>query len=1268
MVKILNYFVNDFLERLNNLNAPSHIQQYSNRVTLILNKFLFCLKTQQNINRLFNRLCTQVKLNLLKLINKAESEKFNNIRDLSWKIIKFGLISKAHSNVYIEFFKNLPSSYSDKSNYQTEAIKNAENMEAIGNNIARITKELFSILLNLDYKLKISIIQFMVNLIWTLGQENSQNDSASKMEVDNEFSKSREFTDLKLNSVANLIGLVDEVNLFNPIDDQNNANIFIEWSKNFIDQVLECKFNLTKFLTEYLKIDHLILEEKLDLILTHLKAEKNLADFLNFYIDCNVKYRQLSRATLRLLDSISKNENLNLPIEFYQHYSECLENYLVDNQTIVNLWKDLIKLLNQSQKDFKIELLKFINCILSRINLCNPSVPAHLKTTAFQLLKDTKNFLLTAISEIDSSNEELIYLLECYYTVGLLNVLIYRFSVEKLGSTAPVLQMNSSNLENFNDFFIELNEKFNLDEKIKNEIKNFGSKKQNLRYLLQLNKLQILNVYRLNLQEITDTDFKKLKKTLLNPIFNLKEDKANEKNWNNVNKFNIEAKIKNEGFYSLVHSKSILLDNIYLIVPLIRNQSELLEQLFEMVIKLIFHFDNQEFKQKLKIDEINLNSIFNDDSLLSPLFNALLKVLIQLEDKTEMETDDSKRPPNFFQKLQEFIQNDFAEKTKIEIFESKKATKYELNSSQISLFLKMADYVPLEFLNPNYAIIYYLLTEKVNINSVELEEKCLKIYHRLMLTNIVQIIPVQKLESWLNELFGLFDKLKLSEKSKEIFDQLLKKSINYMLKENNIDVFSHFILSLIKKTQTSIGNNVTDIINLTLLQTLEKITKNQEFASEKDYEAKLNDLSEKIFEYFLKLDFLKENETFYVCSILIKNISSPRFKKDNSKDKKLDYFKALYERCLKYNKKFMKELKNLRPENSVLEMSSFYVEFVHVLILHSRKLISYHQMDVDRVEFAKLLFNLYLKYDNKQLKLTILNADEIVENTLIKIFVQSINSFDTDDFKRILSFLETEIQENLTNNNQILLKISEFLRFASNDLELNDQLKQDFGEYLQKFLIQTPPILFNLKINNQTDYLLSLLESHCGIISSKYFLLPSHLVISILQIYVSVSYDKLKLSDFVKFQELACKNINVILTRYSKKFSKLADIITNLLMKLICTTTNLSNQNILKNDDIDLAIKAAQDLERVITQLLTFKKDFSKIAPYMISEYVYKANTIPIHLAVKNILTNTLFNLISLCDTHAISQLHVVLANGPKELFKNIFQEYEKYFKYTGKV
>jgi hypothetical protein len=45
-----------------------------------------------------------------------------------------------------------------------------------------------------------------------------------------------------------------------------------------------------------------------------------------------------------------------------------------------------------------------------------------------------------------------------------------------------------------------------------------------------------------------------------------------------------------------------------------------------------------------------------------------------------------------------------------------------------------------------------------------------------------------------------------------------------------------------------------------------------------------------------------------------------------------------------------------------------------------------------------------------------------------------------------------------------------------------------------------------------------------------------------------------------------------------------------------------------------------------------------------------------------------MYNLISICDIHGISQLHVTLPVGSKELFKTTYAEYEKYWKYTGKT
>ena len=130
-------------------------------------------------------------------------------------------------------------------------------------------------------------------------------------------------------------------------------------------------------------------------------------------------------------------------------------------------------------------------------------------------------------------------------------------------------------------------------------------------------------------------------------------------------------------------------------------------------------------------------------------------------------------------------------------------------------------------------------------------------------------------------------------------------------------------------------------------------------------------------------------------------------------------------------------------------------------------------------------------------------------------------------------------------------------------------------------------------------------------------LLPSHLVISSLQVYVSLPYENFSLENNVSLQELACKTINTILTRYSKKFQKIAAIVCNLLAKLIGITTNLANQNNLDAENVHLVAKAAQNLERVVAQLASFKQDFSKITPYLISEYVLKANRTPIHPTIK---------------------------------------------------
>jgi hypothetical protein len=120
-----------------------------------------------------------------------------------------------------------------------------------------------------------------------------------------------------------------------------------------------------------------------------------MTEFLNIYLECNVKYRQLTRAVHMLIDSLKKNPSLTLPIEFHSKFSESLDNYNVDSQIVIHLWRDLnVKLLNESPApNLRIELLKFLTSLLSRVNLTNQRLPSHLKAQAIQYLDETKSLL-----------------------------------------------------------------------------------------------------------------------------------------------------------------------------------------------------------------------------------------------------------------------------------------------------------------------------------------------------------------------------------------------------------------------------------------------------------------------------------------------------------------------------------------------------------------------------------------------------------------------------------------------------------------------------------------------------------------------------------------------------------------------------------------------------------------------------------------------------------------------------------------------------------
>lgn len=49
-------------------------------------------------------------------------------------------------------------------------------------------------------------------------------------------------------------------------------------------------------------------------------------------------------------------------------------------------------------------------------------------------------------------------------------------------------------------------------------------------------------------------------------------------------------------------------------------------------------------------------------------------------------------------------------------------------------------------------------------------------------------------------------------------------------------------------------------------------------------------------------------------------------------------------------------------------------------------------------------------------------------------------------------------------------------------------------------------------------------------------------------------------------------------------------------------------------------------------------------------------------------LSNCVYSLISLCDKHAVQYLLRVLSSASTEIFKVMYGNYKKYYRFTGKV
>ncbi|XP_038065341.1 unhealthy ribosome biogenesis protein 2 homolog isoform X2 [Patiria miniata] len=159
-------------------------------------------------------------------------------------------------------------------------------------------------------------------------------------------------------------------------------------------------------------------------------------------------------------------------------------------------------------------------------------------------------------------------------------------------------------------------------------------------------------------------------------------------------------------------------------------------------------------------------------------------------------------------------------------------------------------------------------------------------------------------------------------------------------------------------------------------------------------------------------------------------------------------------------------------------------------------------------------------------------------------------------------------------------------------------------------------------------------------------------------------------ADFPLVFNTLCQILRSLLIGYPRTVMKsLASFFACLqhLLKAVMHRGQQSRDGDEKLSDHDLYI-CAENMERLLTMLATYKKDINKLAVFLVSDYIAELQKGTLLPLFKKALVTGIYNLLDACDERAIDFLNATLPNNLREIFKTFYSDFQKYYRYSGKV
>ncbi|XP_023239177.1 uncharacterized protein LOC111637828 [Centruroides sculpturatus] len=643
-------------------------------------------------------------------------------------------------------------------------------------------------------------------------------------------------------------------------------------------------------------------------------------------------------------------------------------------------------------------------------------------------------------------------------------------------------------------------------------------------------------------------------------------------------------------------------------------------------------------------------------------------------------------------------------------------------------FLKMLNYLPLEYLHPGNQMncILGVLTFLTYINETQNEDNLLSCNVIIEVCRIILSIMDGTRSVWLLSFVDIVLLLKMSIKltnyvykmkqdknfsvqneTLKLLEQLMNSFI--LLAMKNIETFSRIIIFIQEKKD--LGKSNCDKGFLTFaVALLSKInnSKHREHVKEsfdKTCQEIANLLIKRLKKYLNNFD-IKTEPLIVNCYVEIINFEcSDKDKEIENLNLKhiLEYVFAgfIREDALHYYSselfiaicKYKEILKNNIPENFI---ETLWFLLINKIFNNSKFLIKHIDKDTKvqtinfEEEMEKSHFGLVVNaidkiqnenstncksfsgFDEREISNRELSLSKEL-NILPKLFDCCSEEEHANIVRDLTFMIDTVSIENFESSIFMFLKIWEILINSSKELSRLRCLQSP----ICNLIVKLHNLMYQMKYISEdsifVDLSMPILKFFCLILHKGKGFLTHQCVLLCLECCMAIPLEQLteKSQLYINAFDGIYNILNEIMIQQQNSALCSASIFISYICHIVACQVQASNQELVAKYDNYLQEKCefcAQKLCKLLILISEHKMEFSKLVSSVIATYVNEVAKVTLFPSIKTHLIRGINKLIEMCDVNFLNTLQKTLKHGNKEVFKAILEDYKLHFKYRGHV